>query len=118
MFDLSYFAKGTLGMKNERILRHLLEMIDLDSSEYVRLMVRLFLTLIKIISIYFMIKYIFEKSYRCHMLFLNASYNTHHRAPVVYNISGMGLTWFIFISHIIYAILHNIIIIQFQNLNL
>ena len=26
-------------MKNERILRHLLEMIDLDSSEYVRLMV-------------------------------------------------------------------------------
>ena len=32
-------AELTSGMKNERILRHLLEMIDLDSSEYVRLMV-------------------------------------------------------------------------------
>ena len=39
LWETIYF-KGTLGMKNERILRHLLEMIDLDSSEYVRLMVR------------------------------------------------------------------------------
>ena len=34
-----FLLQGTLGMRNERILRHLLEMIDLDSSEYVRLMV-------------------------------------------------------------------------------
>ena len=31
--------QGTLGMKNERILRQLIEMVELDSSEYVRLMV-------------------------------------------------------------------------------
>lgn len=30
---------GTLGMKNERIIRILLEMLELDSSDYVRLMV-------------------------------------------------------------------------------
>ncbi len=31
--------QGTLGMKSERIIRTLLEMMDLDSSDYVRLMV-------------------------------------------------------------------------------
>lgn len=31
--------QGTLGMKNERVIRLLLEMLELDSSEYVRLMV-------------------------------------------------------------------------------
>ncbi|XP_063443998.1 uncharacterized protein LOC134724732 isoform X2 [Mytilus trossulus] len=37
---------GTLGMKNERIIRILLEMLELDSSDYVRLMVvRTFVTL-------------------------------------------------------------------------
>ena len=30
---------GTLGMKNERILRVLLDMFELDTCEYVRLMV-------------------------------------------------------------------------------
>ena len=32
-------VQGTLGMKNERVIRLLLEMLELDSSEYVRLMV-------------------------------------------------------------------------------
>ncbi|KAL8600887.1 hypothetical protein ACOMHN_045025 [Nucella lapillus] len=37
---------GTLGMKNERVIRLLLEMLELDSSEYVRLMIiRCFSTL-------------------------------------------------------------------------
>ena len=31
--------QGTLEMKNEKIIRLLLEMLELDSSEYVRLMV-------------------------------------------------------------------------------
>ena len=33
--------QGTLEMKNEKIIRLLLEMLELDSSEYVRLMVSL-----------------------------------------------------------------------------
>ena len=36
------FLKGTLGMKTERIVKSLLEMLDLDASEFVRLMVRVF----------------------------------------------------------------------------
>ena len=32
-------VQGTLGMKNDRVIKQLLEMLDLDSSEYVRLMV-------------------------------------------------------------------------------
>ena len=31
--------KGTLGMKSEKLIRLLLEMLELDSSDYVRLMV-------------------------------------------------------------------------------
>lgn len=31
--------QGTLGLKNEKVIRLLLEMLELDSSDYVRLMV-------------------------------------------------------------------------------
>jgi len=34
-----YLLQGTLEMKNEKIIRLLLEMLELDASEYVRLMV-------------------------------------------------------------------------------
>ena len=36
-----YLLQGTLEMKNEKIIRLLLEMLELDASEYVRLMVSL-----------------------------------------------------------------------------
>ena len=34
-----FCEQGTLGMKNEKITRLLLEMLELDASDYVRLMV-------------------------------------------------------------------------------
>ena len=39
LWFLYALTQGTLGMKNEKITRLLLEMLELDSSDYVRLMV-------------------------------------------------------------------------------
>lgn len=41
--------QGTLEMKNEKIVRLLLEMLELDTSEYVRLMVGLSRSFIRIV---------------------------------------------------------------------
>ena len=52
--------KGTLGMKTERIVKSLLEMLDLDASEFVRLMVRVPLIFYNFLNY-------FVSQYRCNV---------------------------------------------------
>lgn len=42
--------QGTLGIRNERIIRTLLEMLELDPSEYIRILVRKKASLSKLLS--------------------------------------------------------------------